>query len=294
MTDPRVRYEIVEVDPRNLTLLDNNARYMTRDQFNRLVANIRRDGALTSTPLVYPENDGLTVVSGNHRTKAAIVAELPTIHVMKVVTDLSRDEFVSLQLSHNAITGQDDPHKLRELYDAIEDLDLREYSGLDDATLNLLADVDTPPLASVSLDMRTVTLIMLPEQLEAAERALDMAAGLVPRGGERWIARMADFDALLDSLDVAAKLAGGRNQAIALSIILDTFERHVGEWAEHAVADPPPSPWVPTPALVGWDIPADAARIFRQAVTRMLDHQEITHPWQALELLAADYLAGAD
>ncbi|MGN5379054.1 hypothetical protein ACQ4WX_22040 [Streptomyces lasalocidi] len=47
---------IVEGDPRGLTLLDVNARFMRHEQFHRLVANIREDGHLTSTPLVWHDS----------------------------------------------------------------------------------------------------------------------------------------------------------------------------------------------------------------------------------------------
>ena len=43
------------VDPRTLTLIDVNARFMRKETFDRLVANVRRDGALTSTPLVWDD-----------------------------------------------------------------------------------------------------------------------------------------------------------------------------------------------------------------------------------------------
>lgn len=284
---------IIEVDPRELKLLDNNARFMTRDEFNRLVANVRKDGRLTSLPLVYPHPDGtMEVLSGNHRTKAAIAADLEQIAVIRIDTALTADERLAVQLSHNSIAGHDDAHKLRELYDMIDDLDLREYSGLDDATLDLLTEVTVPPLATTSLDYRTLSILMLPEQLEAAGAALEEASSML-RANETWVGRLADWDRLLDTLDCAARINGGKNQAIALAAILNFFRDHTADFAEQATADPPPSKWVPIASIVGWDFPAEAARILNQAIERMVGREEITHPWQALEMLAADYLAGS-
>ena len=45
--------QMVQGDPRMLTLLDVNARFLPHEQFWQLVANIERDGCLTSTPLVW-------------------------------------------------------------------------------------------------------------------------------------------------------------------------------------------------------------------------------------------------
>jgi len=45
---------------------------------------------------------------------------------------------VAIHLSHNAIAGQDDLAILRELFDEINDVALKEYSGLDDVVLGKL------------------------------------------------------------------------------------------------------------------------------------------------------------
>jgi len=73
--------QMVQGDPRTLTLLDVNARFLPHEQFRQLVENIRRDGCLTSTPLVWNDTASgrLVVLSGNHRTLAAIEAGLVSI-----------------------------------------------------------------------------------------------------------------------------------------------------------------------------------------------------------------------
>lgn len=48
-----------------LKLMEKNAHYMDPDEFTRLVNNIKKDGVLTSLPVVYRG----TVLSGNHRTR---------------------------------------------------------------------------------------------------------------------------------------------------------------------------------------------------------------------------------
>ena len=70
----------LEIDPREIKLLETNARYMKHEEFNRLVENIRRDGKLTSTPFLCKDDDDRWLcLSGNHRTRAAIEVGLPTI-----------------------------------------------------------------------------------------------------------------------------------------------------------------------------------------------------------------------
>jgi hypothetical protein len=119
---------------------------MRHEQFQRLVANIREDGHLTSTPLVWHDADSgrRIVLSGNHPTKAAIEAGLSTIFWLEVTDPLPRQKQIALQLSHNAITGEDDPATVKALYEELEDVSMRLYSGLDDKTLDLLDEVSVP------------------------------------------------------------------------------------------------------------------------------------------------------
>ena len=46
----------ITIDPREIKLLDLNARYMKHEDFKQLVENIRRDGQLTSTPFLCKES----------------------------------------------------------------------------------------------------------------------------------------------------------------------------------------------------------------------------------------------
>lgn len=93
-----------------LTLLEGheNARYMKAAQFNRLVDNLKRDGVLTSSPLIYKN----TVRSGNHRVAAAIKAGIAEADCIELLGDVSEERVIGIQLAHNAINGQDDPNIL--------------------------------------------------------------------------------------------------------------------------------------------------------------------------------------
>ena len=49
---------------------------------------------------------------------------------------------------------------------------------------------------------------------------------------------------------------------------------------------------LPIASVVGYDMPPEAASVFKQATDTMVARAEINHPWQALEFWAAEYLAG--
>ncbi|WP_262285958.1 ParB N-terminal domain-containing protein [Micromonospora sp. MA102] len=297
--DPR----LMTVRPQDLTLLEVNARYMRKEQYDRLVANIKRDGCLTSVPLVWHDvdNDRKVVLSGNHRVTASIDAGLTEITVMVVQQKLSRARQVALQLSHNAIAGEDDPATLKQLYEELDDVDWRAYSGLDDKQLDLLAQVDLEGLSEANLDFATVQLVFLPHELEAARASFDEARKLT-QADARWLAGYGDYESTLDALATAHGAHNVGNVATALGLILAVFERHLGElrdgvWLDEESGEPIGHAHRLVPietVLETRSMPADAAAVLHRAVEKLVRSGEVPadQRWRALELLAADYLAG--
>ena len=98
-------FYIIDINPSEIKFIEKNARFMSQNEFNALVSNIKRDGQLSSVPFLIKENEIYTVISGNHRIKASIEAGLTSIKAM-VGENLSNDEIRAIQLSHNSITGK--------------------------------------------------------------------------------------------------------------------------------------------------------------------------------------------
>ena len=207
-------------------LLEKNARFMRVEQYRRLVDNIKRDGCLTSVPFAIRHGDRYTILSGNHRVKAAGDAGLTEVMVLYTDRELTHAQQVAIQLSHNAIAGQDDLAILRELYDEINDVALKEYSGLDDVVLGRLEPPNLDPLSEKGLEYRIVSIAFLPDEVQHAEklfaRVLEQA-----EGDRTWINRYADYDRMLDLLTVAKEQAGVKNTATAFGLLLDLAEKHM-------------------------------------------------------------------
>lgn len=295
-----MRTEIVTVDPSTIKLLDVNARFMRYETFQQLVANVRRDGRLTSVPFCWTLPDGtLEVLSGNHRVQAAVDAEIGPIDVMVTADPLTDSQRIAIQLSHNSLAGEDDPATLRQLYDSLSDVDLREYAGLDDKTLDLLAKVDVGSLNEANLDFASIQIVFLPPEVETARTALEDARKL-SAADEQWLATIADHSRLLDALEQTQAAYGIGNIATALHLVLDVFDRHrttlQDGWWDGQSDDPRHKGWVPVSSIFGRDtIPAAAAVVVAKAVEAIAGREELPDKarWQALEYLAADYLAGA-
>ncbi|MEU2487058.1 ParB N-terminal domain-containing protein [Streptomyces sp. NPDC012617] len=300
MTDtPLFRPRLVRRDPRQLTRLEVNARFMRKEEYDRLVENVRRDGCLTSTPLIYAggeyDEGRELVLSGNHRTMASVDAGLDEIDCMLIEEALTRQQLVAIQLSHNAIAGEDDPATLKQLYEELDDVDWRAYSGLDDDQLKLLAEVSPEGLSEANLDFATVSLIFLPAELEAARTAFEEA-----RLGqnESWLAARADYEQTLDTLASTHAAHKVGNVATALHAILAITETHIGDLRAGYTA---PDGTAAHSGHVGLEtvlgartLSAPAAVTINKAIAAAEGRGEIEQGqgWKLLERLAGEYLSG--
>jgi hypothetical protein len=143
-------YKLAYVSPKDdCVLLERNAHFMDKEKFDRLTENIQKDGFLSQLPFgLKMENGKYKILSGNHRIKAALKAKLDYVLIM-YVENLTRDEELGYQLSHNTLVGKDDMQMLKDLFNEIEGLAQKEFTGLNDL---MFLDYQTISLPSISED----------------------------------------------------------------------------------------------------------------------------------------------
>lgn len=198
-----------------LRLLQKNARYMDNDTFRRLVQNVKKDGGLASLPLVYTADGTNTVLSGNHRVMAAKEAGLEEILCLTVTHELSSSEAVAIQLSHNAIEGKDDLAVLKELYDAIESVDLKAYSGIDEETRKLLDELSLQAIKAPAIKMHDIHFLFLPEEGESLRMAVEECGKILSKD-DSFVAKLTDYEKFFEAVVTAKEKLNIRNSAVAL------------------------------------------------------------------------------
>lgn len=304
---PRINTRIIQIDPRKIKLLEVNARFMRHETFMRLVDNVKSDGALTSIPFGWHVHDDTTkeplfdddgepiweVLSGNHRVKAAVSAGIPQIDFMITTDYLTPDRRRALQLSHNAIAGEDDPATLKIIYESIGDVDMRVYSGLDDKTLKLLENISVTSLSEANLSFQTVSLTFLPEEAEIVEQTFDEAKKAIKGSKVARLASMADYDTTMDALEAAAGAAGVKNVATALMLIMAVFMDHVTELSDQyldELGEPVDEKrTVPLMTIFGdEDIPSKTAAEIKKLIKALRSKGKIEHDWQVLDYLLTE------
>ena len=282
----QLKIQALELVLADIELLDDNAHYMPAETFNRLVANCKRDGVLTSTPFCWlnPATGKWRVLSGNHRVKAGVAAGIERAWCLTTVEALTRDEQLGIQLSHNALVGKDDPALLAKLYEEVTSVDLKLYTGLDDKMLDLLKSAPSmDSFGEPDLDWQTMTFIFLPEEANRLRAAFDAAVKMAT--GEKWSMRLADYRRFMDVVTKVQAAANVRNMTVAFTIVLDVFERHMAELADLWIDEdgkPKHKGWVPIETVLGRaTVSAETGARIRRQIGKMTKAGELPadQPW---------------
>lgn len=284
--------EILQVDPKELKLLTLNARYMEPDEFNRLVRNVKRDGCLTQLPFVYRKNGNLIVLSGNHRVQAAIKAGLKTIEVQAAIGSLTKDQALAIQLSHNAISGKDDMGVLKQLYESINDLEFKEYSGLDDQTLKMLDEITAQSMSGANLKFQMLNFLFLPSEVQEIKKVIKQVNTQV-KNDVTLSAKYKDYDVFLDTLNDVSKGTRIKNTAVTIMAMISIVNNHLEDLKSYWIDDAKDKEYVPLSTVIGRsDVTAKDGRVINKAIDKLVSKGVIKSKERdkALAYLAEEYL----
>lgn len=299
VTPPEDRFEIADglyvmwVDVASLREQDLNAQMMQPRHFDRLTENIRQRGQIESLPYCHwPDETGpVEIVSGHHRARAARAAGLRQIPAIVDTKPMRRSEVVAKQIAHNELHGEPDEAILAQLVKMIDNVDDLLTTGLPEDKLPTVDPDDTKlDLPHAEFDWRLVTLMFLPAQMAdftAALDAIDKHSEVVG------FADRTQFEDFAKAVHRYGWLQNVRSMATAITVLTELARREADLLEADGVK--PGGTWTRTAAIVGPEIPPDAADVVRQAVEKISADAGISadEPWKALELLAAEYLGGA-
>jgi len=199
---------------------------MTADQQKRLTENVKRDGGLTSLPLVWMMQDetgapitdpvNYEILSGNHRVISARDAGLEEIDCIVIPHWISRERRVEIQLSHNAVTGQDDLSVLEGLYEGL-DLAGKEYSGLTDESFANLNNLNLGGFTVSPPEYQDITITFLPDD---AEEFTNLLKRVEKSKAIQHVAHLDDFNGLFDTIVRVKEDRDIINSAVAIHFVV--------------------------------------------------------------------------
>lgn len=225
---------LMVVDPKSLTLLKDNARFFKRETFRQLRDNIAADKRLSSVPLCYRYEDGkIEVLSGNHRVQASIEANIPHILALVITEELDKSKRIAIQLSHNALVGEDDQSILANLWAQIDSVQDKLYSGLDSEMLKELGDVELVNFSTPQVPAHMVTFMFTDGEKNQLSAILDILADASKKSSAVHVfagSQYEEFTKLLGDVKNAEKI---RDSSLAMTRLMEI----ASEWLESNKAE---------------------------------------------------------
>lgn len=225
---------LMVVDPKGLTLLKDNARFFKRETFRQLRDNIASDKRLSSVPLCYRYEDGkIEVLSGNHRVQASIEAAIPLILVLVITEEMDKSKRIAIQLSHNALVGEDDQSILANLWAQIDSVQDKLYSGLDSEMLKELGDVELVNFSTPQVPAHMVTFMFTDGEKNQLSEILDILTDSAKKSSAVHVfagSQYEEFTKLIQDVKNAEKI---RDSSLAMTRIMEI----VSNWIENEKAD---------------------------------------------------------
>lgn len=123
------RWKYEKVDIALIDEAEMNANEMTGEDFAQLCDNIGKSG-LSSVPSCYKKPNGrFVMISGHHRLRACKKLHYKTIGILYCMeSELSKDEIIAIQLSHNSLHGHDNTSVLKKLFEQIKSVDFKQFA----------------------------------------------------------------------------------------------------------------------------------------------------------------------
>lgn len=170
------RFRLGVAAPGDMQAAPINAHFMPKRVYDQLVANIRRDGNLSTLPFCWHDADGkINVLSGHHRIDAARDAGVEAVLYLYTDEGLTADQRTAIQLSHNALVGEDDLAILKRQWESIASIEAKLYSGLDDEYFKTFEPVTLGAFNERDIRFETIELLFLPNE---TDRLVELAGKL--------------------------------------------------------------------------------------------------------------------
>ena len=165
------RWKYEQVDIGLIDEAEMNANEMSGEDFAALCDNIGKSG-LSSVPCCYRKPDGrFVMISGHHRLRACKKLRYARIGILYCnEEELTKDEIIAIQLSHNSLHGQDNRNILKKLFEQIQTIEFKKFAHIN---IDEIEGLDTNGIdISVMKDTFTISVILYPGSFDALDGLL--------------------------------------------------------------------------------------------------------------------------
>lgn len=216
------KWKFESIDIKDIIPAEINANKMTEEEFKKLIQNIQKSGGLSSAITCYKKADGLfVIISGHHRYAACVKLTYVTVPVIYALEeDLTPDEIIALQLSHNSLHGSDDNGILKKMFEDIQSMDFKFFANID---IDEVGSVKTENYSfTPELVHYTVSFVLYQDAFDNLKEILGIVDELRPTSDLVIVADGSDTeDSFLKLISDTKKEHGIKSSGIALSKIIE-------------------------------------------------------------------------
>lgn len=166
------KWKFASVDVSLFDEAEENANEMTKEEYAKLVNNIRMSGGLSSAISAVKKLDGRYLLfSGHHRLRACkdlSIRQVPCVYADEM--DMEEDERIALQLSHNSLHGQDNQGILKRLFAQIHSVDFKNFAHIN---IDEIKPISTESVSFTPMTQNyNVAFVLYSKDLDAAEELI--------------------------------------------------------------------------------------------------------------------------
>lgn len=226
-------YQLAYVDPlTECELLKKNAHYMEKEKFDNLVRNVSEDGFLSQLPFAVKKEKYL-IVSGNHRVKAAIKSKQKYILIL-FVEGIGREKEIAYQLSHNSLVGKDDLTMLKEIFDELESIQGKEFSGLNDTMFPEFSISSLPGINEKDIELQKMEFYFTNTRADQIDSLLTKLSELKLKESDARIVGV-PFMAFLETLTLFKRRVGIKSNTVAFIKLIEIAQKFLEDGKENEI-----------------------------------------------------------
>ena len=210
-----------------------NANKMTEEQQTRLTKNIKMSGLSSVITCYKRASDGLyEIISGHHRVTSCLKLGYKEIGILYAdESDLSKDEIIAIQTSHNSLHGSDDGSILKKLFDQIQSIEFKEFAHIN---IDEIGTIDTTSAAfSPEVEEYTVSIVLYKNDMQRLKDLLGILDEVAPKSDMVVLADGNETEEMmLELLKKVKDIYDIRSTSTAFSKILELAEAKLGKEIE--------------------------------------------------------------
>ena len=154
------------------------------------------------------------------KDKASIEAKIPVILVLVITETLDQSRRIAIQLSHNALVGEDDQSILANLWSQIETIADRLYSGLDSEVTKELGEVELVNFSTPQVPAHMVTFMFTDGEKEQLSEILDMLSDAAKKSSAVYVFPGTQYEAFAQLLADVKDAEKIRDSSLAMLLLL--------------------------------------------------------------------------